>query len=80
MMPYTRAANGAVRLYVDGVEAAAGGAGGTLTNWNDAVTLMLGNRPEGGGGWSGGYHLVAFYDRALTATEVGQNRTAGPEG
>jgi ELWxxDGT repeat protein len=74
----TLAPNGAVRIYLNGALALSGTTTGTFAQWNDRYPLLLGNEAVGGRGWRGTYYLVAFYDRALSASEVGQNFRAGP--
>jgi hypothetical protein len=66
------------RLYVDGtmVEDDLGGA---LGFWDPAArTFALAGDPGGRDTWLGTLHLVAMYDRALTADEVATNLRAGP--
>ncbi|MBC8163008.1 MAG: LamG domain-containing protein, partial [Roseiflexaceae bacterium] len=75
----TIAADGVVRLYVNGVQVTQAQASGTLDNWNASYPLILAGELTRGRGWRGSYHLVALYDRALSAAEVGQNYAAGPE-
>jgi hypothetical protein len=77
---YTRTADGTSTMYVNGTPVASGVAAGSLANWDPNYTLTLANEP----GWSqrpwlGAFHLVAFYDRALSGAEVGQNFNAGPQ-
>ena len=74
---YTRAASGTATLYVDGAEAASGSIGGDLSNWDSSYRLGLANEFTMDRAWRGEIHLVAIYDRALTAAEVGQNYDAG---
>ena len=66
------------RTYVDGVERATDGRGGDLASWGTQHRLGLGNEIDGGRPWLGTFDLVAIYSRALTASEIAQNRTAGP--
>jgi hypothetical protein len=42
-----------------------------------ASPLVLANEPGGARLWLGELHLVAIYDRALTAAEVNSNFMAG---
>jgi len=76
---YTRGADGAARIYIDGELQASGRLGGTLANWDRSYPLALGGEARGGRTWQGTYHLVAFYGRALSAEEVQQNFAAGPD-
>ena len=73
---YTRDADGQARLYVDGEEAAAGGIGGDLSAWDDAMRLALGDELTGGRGWLGVYHGVAVYNQALDASEIAAHHAA----
>jgi len=80
---YTRNAAGLATLYVDGVAQASATIDGNLTTWNpwdDGYRLGLANELTGDRPWLGELHLVAIFDRALSATEVTQNFTAGPDG
>jgi ELWxxDGT repeat protein len=74
----TLASDGQVRIYVDGEVVTSSTYAGTLSNWNTSYPLLLGNEALGGRGWKGTYYLVAFYDRALSASEVQQNFNVGP--
>ena len=79
---FTREAGGAARLYLDGAEVDAASIGGDLSNWNPTFNLGLGNEfstssTDPTRNWLGEYRLVAFYDRALTASEVVDNFNAG---
>ena len=72
-------ADGVIRIYVNGAQVAQAKASGTLDNWNSSYPLILAGEQPSGRGWRGAYHLVAIYDRALSAAEVAQNYAAGPE-
>jgi len=74
---FTRNDAGVQTLYVDGAVAGSGVLSGDLTAWQP-YRLGLGNEFGDERSWLGEYHLVAFYDRALTADEVGANHDAGP--
>ncbi|NOK58821.1 MAG: hypothetical protein GFH27_549301n151 [Chloroflexi bacterium AL-W] len=76
-MVYTRSSTGAARIYINGVQQASATVGGDLSNWNTGYRLALGNEPTNDRPWLGTYHLVAFYNRALSAGEVDQNYLAG---
>ena len=75
----TVAADGTIRIYVNGAQVTQAQASGKLDNWNASYPLILAGEQPSGRGWRGTYHLVAIYDRALSAAEVGQNYAAGPE-
>lgn len=69
---------GALRLFVDGREVSSRLAAGTLANWAGPMSLILGNETDGERPWLGDLYLVAFYDRALSASEILRNFRAGP--
>ncbi|RIK70441.1 hypothetical protein DCC62_22730 [candidate division KSB1 bacterium] len=79
----TRTASGVLRLFVNGVEAAQRSLPGAFSNWVSTHRLALGNEvgenAEYDRAWSGEYHLVAIYDRALSAEEVQQNFEFGAD-
>ena len=75
----TVAADGVIQIYVNGVQVAQTQTSGSLDNWNTSYRLILAGELPSGRGWRGTYHLVALYDRALSAEEVQQNYIAGPE-
>jgi hypothetical protein len=77
---YTRAKNGSIHLYINGVEQVALPADQSkLSNWDVNYPLVLGRETNGGNAWLGTYHLVTIYKRAMTAEEVGRAYLAGPE-
>ena len=76
---YTRTSAGTARVFLDGVEVSSAGVGGTFSNWNDSYRLGLGNEIGADRPWLGTYHLVAFYDRALSSLEVAHNFAEGPD-
>jgi hypothetical protein len=75
---YTRDAEGVTRIYLDGELVASGAVPGSMSNWNANYRLALGNEIGADRPWLGTFHLVAFYDRALTAGEVQINYESGP--
>jgi Concanavalin A-like lectin/glucanases superfamily/K319L-like, PKD domain len=79
----TRAASGSLEIYIDGSPAAERMVKGTFINWDPNYTLALGNSPGRDGrpdrAWSGEYHLVALYARALTPAEIQQNFQFGAD-
>jgi len=77
---YTRNAAGAVTIYLDGEPATSDTVGGSLSNWEDGFGLGLANELTGDRPWLGEFHLVAIFDRALSAAEVEQNYLAGVDG
>ncbi|MFW5866778.1 MAG: DUF4038 domain-containing protein [Armatimonadota bacterium] len=74
---YTRAADGTARLYVNGRQVATRQVPGDLAVWRDDYRLGLANELTRDRPWLGTMHLVALYDRALTADEVAGNYEAG---
>lgn len=77
---YTRDGGGRATLYVDGRNRATRNVGGTVSNWDNSFRLALGNELSKDRPWHGTLHLVALYDRALSADEVQRNRAAGAHG
>jgi hypothetical protein len=77
---YTRGAGGTARFYVNGAKGEGQPIPGDLSTWSKIYDLALGDELTGGREWLGTYHLVAIYDRALTAAEVAQNYAAGATG
>jgi len=77
---YTRDAAGAATIYIDGVVQASATVSGSLSGWDNVYRLALANELAGDRPWLGELHLVAVFDRALSAAEISQNYNAGPEG
>ncbi len=75
---YLRTIDGFDRLYVDGVMEAEGPRTGDFSNWSDVAEFACGNEITLDRPWEGTMHLVAVYDRALTAEDIAQNFAAGP--
>ena len=73
----TRSSAGVRTLYVNGAPAATNVVGGDLSTWGSYGLALADEFVEGGRSWLGEYYLVAVYDRALSAAEVGQNFAAG---
>jgi ferric-dicitrate binding protein FerR (iron transport regulator) len=76
---YARSADGAAAFYLNGAEAARGASKGNLSTWDDRFHLVLGDEIVGQRAWTGEYHAVALYSRALSADEVRQRFRAGAE-
>jgi hypothetical protein len=74
---YTRDSAGKARLYINGEQKGAHDAGGELANWDGRFRLALANELTKDRPWQGTLHLVAIYDRALSAEEAKQNHAAG---
>jgi len=76
----TRSSDGRRTLYVDGVPRSTDLVRGTLADWDASYPLKLADElGTGTRAWLGAYHLVAIYNRALSAEEVGRNFTAGAD-
>lgn len=75
-MVETRDAAGVKRVYVDGAIVLDVTQAGDFSGWDATYPLSIGNTPALDRPFYGEVHLVAFYERALTATEVATNRTA----
>lgn len=75
---YTRDATGKAKTYINGRESEARDIGGNFSNWDGKFHLALANEMSRDRAWSGTFHLVALFDRALSAAQVRQNHAAGP--
>lgn len=76
---FTRASDGSFAFYVDNQLVESGTRGGNFSNWSTVYNLALANEMSGDRPWLGEYHLLAFYDKALSAAEVAQNYSAGAD-
>ena len=74
-----RDAAGDKRIYLDNVLVIDAAQTGDFGNWNATYAFSLGNTPALDRPFYGELHLVAIYDRALTAAEVAQNFAAGAD-
>jgi len=74
---YTRDSSGVTKIYVDGYEVADDVVSNNLSNWITTHRISLGGERDGTRSWLGTYFLLAFYDRALTPSEVIQNFAFG---
>ncbi|MCP4967464.1 MAG: hypothetical protein GY926_19800, partial [bacterium] len=77
---FTRDSTGVTTVYIDGTVAQTGTASGNMGGWDTSYQFGLAAELDNSRYWHGTYHLVAVYDQALNATEVGQNYTAGANG
>ncbi len=76
----TRSSDGLRTLYVNGVPRAINFVRGDFSSWDSSFPLKLADElGTGERAWLGAYHLVAIYDRALSAEEVGRNFSAGAD-
>lgn len=76
---YTRSRAGSARMYIDGRQVSRTDVPGSLSNWNKSFGLALANEHVLGRPWLGTFHLVAIYNRALSAKDVMRNFRAGAE-
>jgi hypothetical protein len=67
------------KLYVNGEVVKTATVGGNLSNWNTTYPLSIANEVSLNRPWYGDIHLVALYRRSLSASEVQQNYSAGPD-
>jgi len=74
---YTRDNLGNIVTYINGVKSSEEVETGDFSNWNSAYYLFLGNAAEDEHYWEGTYYLTAFYSKALSEVEVGQNYNFG---
>lgn len=75
---YTRSKSGEARIYVNGKQNANRKADGDLAPWDAKnYQLAIGNELSGDRPWLGTFHLVALYDRDLSASEIERNFQAG---
>lgn len=74
----TRDRSGRNRIYIDGKQRAERRVAGTPANWKPSFRLALGNELSNDRPWLGTFYLVAIYNRALTAREIGGHFQAGP--
>lgn len=80
---YTRTASGVTTLYKNGASVGAATITGTLDSWSDGFFLSLANEynsPTTDRPWLGEFFLVAYYSKALSASEVLQNFNYGENG
>ncbi|MBW3543078.1 MAG: DUF1592 domain-containing protein, partial [Planctomycetes bacterium] len=77
---YTRDRSGKATLYIDGAERATRNVAGDVSNWDEGFRFALANEMSKDRTWLGTLHLVALYDRPLSAQEVRRNHDAGPRG
>ncbi|MFA9564137.1 MAG: LamG domain-containing protein, partial [Acidimicrobiales bacterium] len=73
----TRSTSDIQTLYVNGVQEASSTIAGTTANWDNTYPLTLANIADGSRPWTGTLCLVAVYDSALSASNVGDNYEAG---
>ena len=77
---YTRQQDGKARIYQDSKQVVEKHVAGDFSNWDKSLKLSLADEHSQGRSWLGTLHLIAIYDRALSAEEVTQNFTAGATG
>ena len=71
--------DGAEVLYIDGIAEPLASRLGNFATWDPSQRLVIGNDPVADRPWLGKLHLVAIYDRGLSAQDVGQNFAAGAD-
>ena len=74
---YTRDVSGQATIYVNGIPVGSAIIPSSTSAWNANYAFGLANEFGTDRTWLGEYYLVAIYDKALSATEVQQNFTAG---
>ncbi|QDT06865.1 Planctomycete cytochrome C [Rubripirellula lacrimiformis] len=75
---FTRDRDGHATIYQDGNPITHQDVKGDFDSWSDSFNLGIGNEISGGRPWIGTYHLVAIYNRSLSADQVQQNFRVGP--
>jgi ferric-dicitrate binding protein FerR (iron transport regulator) len=70
-------ASGVVRIYADGAEKASQRMALDLSGWNGDFHALLADEVARQWPWPGEYHLLAIYDRSLSAEEVRRNFESG---
>ena len=73
---YTRAADGATTIWVNSEQVTTTTIAGDLANWTSDAPLGLANEASGDRPWLGSLHLVAIYNRALSAEDIAANFAA----
>lgn len=76
---YAHGRDGVGRLFVDGEPSGRQMRTGDLSTWDASMPLLLANEATADRPWLGTLHLVAIYERALSADEVRQNFRAGAD-
>ena len=74
---YSRKRDGETRIYINGRQAAQKTIAGEPSNWDGSFRLALANEVSLKRPWQGSYHLIAFYGRSLSGSEIEQNFKAG---
>ncbi|MDF1837549.1 MAG: hypothetical protein P1V35_06765, partial [Planctomycetota bacterium] len=74
---YTHRADGTSRIFVNGQISTELQMDGQMDNWDTSYRMAVAGEIGASRPWLGDLYLMAIYDRALTADEINQNRTAG---
>lgn len=74
----TRDSAGSTRLYLNGALQRQRTVPGGLSSMDTQALLVLANSVDGSQAWTGVYHLLAIYNRALSPAEVAENMGVGP--
>lgn len=77
---FTRDVTGVLRHFVDGQEVLSSTALGTFDSWVTSYPLVVANEATGDRPWLGTFGLLAFYDRALSPSDVLLNYQANNPG
>lgn len=74
---YTRDVSGTEKIYVNGIKVSEDTKTGDCSTWDDDYYLALANELTENRAWLGCLYLVAFYDQALSYSNITQNYEAG---
>jgi len=75
---YVRDSMGIEAMYLNGVKSSEGFRPSDLATWKDNYYLRLGNESDMNHAWKGSFYSVAFFNKALSLSEIMTNYTAGP--
>lgn len=75
---YTRNNSGQETLYLNGRKSSNGFRPSEINTWKDNYYLRLGNESDMDHSWKGSYYSLAFYNKALSESEIIKNYSAGP--
>lgn len=67
---YSQKSDGSYEFYVNAALVTTGTRVGDFSVWNETYSIAIANEIGGGREWLGEIHLLAVYDRALTANDV----------
>jgi hypothetical protein len=75
---YTKDSTCNEKLYLNGILTSENHRSGGLNTWSDDYYLCLGSRPDKSNPWAGIFYTTAFYNIALTDSQIFENYSAGP--